>query len=434
MTNSSGLAIHEDGLLRVLSEWSGTGNLFNAIAAVAPDSLARKWSAKDVEQRAMRILLLECSPLLRRWPKNAKGWQDHLPTLSHRHRFWSDVPKTRVDWGKTRRRGWPPDTFAIRRRHRSTDQGTLSVLAWTLGRLEDAFAASQSLVGPVVDGPEALASDVEAKIRQTLPILELLEESDESRPSRETIRAVRGAGWPWNAVADVAEVFTALDRGGSEALARRLLRPDGFPESLFQLSVLGLILDCAQSLGMTVTSLRPIGYMTRGPVYQLQMPGEDPWELWCEAANCWAEYGLTDGYRALAATLTSSEGFPFQARNIRPDILLARAGDRALVLECKFPSESLDPGYVAHGQYQAAFYAQQLAPAFREVTGLSIGPRELVPVHRERALGGVTVGLASPESITQLVANFVRPKYRWDIARMSKADAELEIPPLVHKE
>lgn len=430
MTNSFQLSIHEKGLLRVLSEWSGSGSLYNAIACVNPDSFTRDWSAAEVEQRAMRILLLECSPLLRRWPKNAKEWQDHLPTLSHRHRFWSDVPMTRVDWGKTRARGWPPETFAIRRRRRSTDQGTLSVLAWTLGRLEDAFSASEALTGPTAEGSQALASDVEAKIRHTLPILELLKESDDSLPSRDAIRAVRGEGWPWNAVADVAEVFSALDRGGSEALARRLLRPDGFPEALFQLSVLGVILDCSQSLGAVVTSLRPIGYMTRGPVYHIQIPGQEPWELWCEAANCWTQYGLPDDYRTLAATLTTITGAPFQARNIRPDILLARGGDRALVLECKFPTESHDPGYVAHGQYQAAFYAQQLKPAFQEVKGLSIGPRQLVPGHNESDHGGVTVGLANPESIAQIVTDYVRPTYRWDMAQMSNVDTELEVSSL----
>lgn len=401
------LTVNEQGLLRVLSEWSGTGSLYRAVAAITPDLIDREWSAADVERRAMRILLLECSPLLRRLPKTSKAWLDHLPTLSRRQRFWSNVPQSRVDWARTRRRGWPPEAFAIRRRHRSTDQVTLSVLAWTLGRLKLAFDASQGLIGPQAAKADELAGDVAEILQRTLPILDLLDESDESLPSRDTIRAVRGAGWPWNAVADVASVFVALDRGGAEALARKLLRPDGFPESMFQLSVLGLVLIEAQQLGAQVTSLRPIGHMTDGPVYQIRLPDQEPWDMWCEAARCWTTYGVADGYRELAASLTTSEGKPFPARGIRPDLLLARPGDRALVLECKYPSESLDPGYIAHGLYQAAYYSHQLAPAFLDVYGYSIGPSELVPTHEERLLSGVTVGLTTPEAISSLLARII---------------------------
>lgn len=329
---------------------------------------------------------------------------DQIPALSQRHRFWSEVPQSRVDWAKTRRRGWPPEVFAIRRRHRSTDQVTLSVLAWTLSRLKTAFEASQGLVGPHAAAAEELAGDVQGILRQTLPLLDLLDEADEGTPSRDSIRAVRGAGWPWNAVADVADLFVAIEGGGADALARRLLRPDGFPESLFQLSVLGSMLVAAQQLGAAVTSLRPIGHMTDGPVYRIQLPGQGPWDLWCEAARCWSTYGLADAYRDVAATLSTIDGAPFQARHIRPDLLLARPGDRALVLECKYPAESLDAGYIAHGMYQAAFYGHQLAPAFESVAGYAIGPTELVPTHEERTLGGVIVGLTTPRAVRELMA------------------------------
>jgi hypothetical protein len=407
MAEGTALAVHEEGLLRVLSEWSGAGNLYRAVAAVTPDAFDRHWTPKDIERRAMRILLLECSPLLRRWPQSAKAWQEHLPVLSMRHRFWSDVPQTRVDWAKTRHRGWPPYSFAIRRRHRSTDQVTLSVLAWTLARLKEAFDASQSLVGPHAAAAQGLATDVEQILVRTLPILDLLDESDESLPSRDDVRAVRTAGWPWNVVAEVADVFTALERGGAEALARRLLRPDGFPEAVFQLGVLGAVLVASEGLGARIASLRPIGYMTDGPVYRIELPGQDAWDLWCEAANCWTEYDLDDRYRELSATMTSADGKAFGARNIRPDVLLARRSDQAMVLECKYPGESLDAGYVAHGMYQAAFYAHQLKPAFVTVTGLSVGPSELVPVHSSRTLGQVEVGLASPTRVQELVTKWL---------------------------
>ncbi len=74
------------------------------------------------------------------------------------------------------------------------------------------------------------------------------------------------------------------------------------------------------------------------------------------------------------------------------------------MLECKYPAESLDAGYIAHGMYQAAFYGHQLAPAFESVAGYAIGPTELVPTHEERTLGGVIVGLTTPRAVRELMA------------------------------
>lgn len=404
MAASIPLSVHHDGLLRVLADWSGAGGLYKALAAIGNPAYEREWSPKDVERRAMRILLLECSPILRRWPKSLRAWQDYLPTLSERRRFWSDVPQTKVDWVKTHRRAWPPTSFAIRRRHRSTDQVTLSVLAWTLRRLKQAFDASSDLVGPDADLVASLSADVEQIIARALPMLSLIEDSDEYRPTRDDINAVRAAGWPWNVVADVANVFAALDRGGTEAIARRLLRPEGFPEGVFQLSVLGAVLIGCERMGAKVISLRPIGHLTSGPVYRVETPDSGSWELWCEAANSWTAYGLTDKYQQLASTLVTYGGGAFPARHIRPDILFARGGAGAVVIECKFPGDSLDPGYVAHGLYQAAFYAHQLLPAFRGVLAVAAGPDELLGPYVDQQLGGIRIGLVGQSGVPALIA------------------------------
>lgn len=184
--------------------------------------------------------------------------------------FQDSRPETRVDWRRTRLRGWPPTTFAIRRRHRSTDQLALSVLAWTLGRLESAFEASSSLVGSQSPSPDELPLDVRDVLKTTPPILEYLDDTVENVPSRDDLAAVRGAGWPWKPVAAIAEFFLSVDRGGATAMAQRLLRPDGFPETLFQLSVLGAIINACESAGSTVTSLSPLASMTQGPAYKVQ--------------------------------------------------------------------------------------------------------------------------------------------------------------------
>lgn len=355
-------------------------------------------------RRAYRILLLETAPLISRLPSTSRGWADHLPTLSQRTRYWSARPETRVDWRRTRMTGWPPTSFAIRRRHRSSDELSLSVLAWTLHRLEVAVEASESLVGPQADGVAGLPSEVHAVLQATLPILAAIEEPDESIPTRDDLAGLRGLGWPWRTVADIASVFVSLERGGAEAMARRLLRPDGFPDVLFQLSVLGTIVNACGEAGATVKALRPIGDMTDGPVYEIQSAAGSKWDLWCEAANCWEQYGADDHYRDLAGGLTTVGGARFSSRHIRPDILLAQQqGEEALVLECKFPADTLNPGYVAHGMYQAAFYASQLQPAFARVTGYAVGPSEMLQGAEHRVVGRIPVGLTSLPGVTTLV-------------------------------
>lgn len=387
----------------MLSEWSGTGGLFRALAEMNFAEGARQWSTEDIERRASRILLLECAPLLRQLPKSERTWLDHLPALSTRSRYWSTRPETKVDWRKTRLRGWPATSFAIRRRHRSSDQLTLSVLAWTLGKLETAFDASNALTGVSQANVPGLPLDVANVLRVGLPILDLLEGPVELVPSNDDLAALRGAGWPWKPLAAIAAFFLSLQRGGAEAMARRLLRPDGFPEILFQLSVLGSIINAAEFIGASVTSLRPLASMTQGPVYRIDTRRGDSWDLWCEAAQSWEYYGVSDKYQQLASSLTALSGEGFGARHIRPDILLAKRGKHALVLECKFPFESMDPGYVANGMYQALFYAQQLAPVFNRVSAYSVGPVELVPTTGFRRMRGAHVGLGSAPGIESVV-------------------------------
>lgn len=391
----------EYGLSRVLSEWSGVGTLFRTLAEVSAPKLDRAWSAKDIERRASRILLLECAPQIRRLPKTARAWFDHLPTLTSRTRYWSASPATRVDWRKTRIRGWPPTSFAIRRRHRTLDQLSLTVLAWTLSRLGATYATASSLNGS--DPTQSLPADILDVLACALPLTEYLDEPSGFAPTRDDLAAVRGAGWPWRPIAAIADFFIAVDRGGAEAMARRLLRPDGFPDTLFQLGVLGAIINASESIGYTVTSLRPLASMTQGPAYSIQSPTGEQWDLWCEAATCWEHYGARDIYREMAQELTALSGDSFPARHIRPDILLAKRSEQALIIECKFPFETADPGYVAQGLYQASFYAQQLASAFKQVSAYSVGPNEIVPTLQAQYLGRTQVGLASSSDVETII-------------------------------
>ena len=270
-----------------------------------------------------------------------------------------------------------------------------------LGR---AFEASQSLSGPQAGALGELTSDVQEIVQQALPLQRMLDDGADFRPTRDDIRSVRAAGWPWKSVAEVAEVFLTVERGGADALARRLLRPEGFPETIFQLGVLGGILNACEQEGGSVSSIRPIGYMTDGPVYRVDWADMPPWDVWCEAAAAWSWYGVDDTYRELAATMTYAGGGAFSARNIRPDIIVAAPDRSVAVLECKYPAESLDPGYVAHGLYQAAFYGHQLAPAFADVFGASIGPTELVQGINLKMMGELRVGLLGAGKVGDVVS------------------------------
>ncbi|WP_425256411.1 hypothetical protein [Pseudarthrobacter sp. J47] len=105
----------------------------------------------------------------------------------------------------------------------------------------------------------------------------------------------------------------------------------------------------------------------------------------------------------MAQELTALSGDSFPARHIRPDILLAKRSEQALIIECKFPFETADPGYVAQGLYQASFYAQQLASAFKQVSAYSVGPNEIVPTLQAQYLGRTQVGLASSSDVETII-------------------------------
>lgn len=122
--------------------------------------------------------------------------------------------------------------------------------------------------------------------------------------------------------------------------------------------------------------------------------------------SSWLLGSLRGARRLPAIGITANCTFRqlLQARHIRPDILFAKRGEHALVLECKFPFETADPGYVAHGLYQAFFYAQQLASVFERVSAYSVGPTELVSDGESQVLNGVAdIGIASSTGIETVV-------------------------------
>jgi hypothetical protein len=352
----------------------------------------------------MRVALLECVPGLNRWPSSAKQWRDELPMLSENRRYWSSRPEPRVNWAKTRRAGWPPKTFAIRKRHRTTDELPPNILLWTLTELESAVSKARALLGRDTSLSEILNADAGPRLQAALPLLSELADQEPATPSRDDLHAVRGIGWPWSAVADVASVLLKLrSRQGVELLAERLIGPDGYPDRMFQLGVLGTVLATAERCGLAVRGKRPIGQMTTGPVYEIVGANGELWDVWCEAAQCWEYYGVPDVYRAISTGLTQADARPFIPRPLRPDILLASSTARAVVIECKFPFTTADPGYVASGLSQSHFYATELQPVFPDVEALVVGPSELVSHQSSSSLRGIRVGVGSASAVEDAV-------------------------------
>lgn len=399
--------VSEVGLHRVLSEWSGIGSLYEAISEIEDASPAgREWTPEQVHDRAMRILLLDAAPILAQFPSSQRAWRNYLPVLSQKHRYWSPRPESRVDWARTARRGWPPEAFAIRRRHRTSDDASLSFLAWTFGRLEEAVNGAKASYGGHTNSLAELVSESAAPaLGAALELFREIDLGDPAPPSAGDYRAVYGLGWPWTGVVDLARVLNVgSEANGLRQLSERLLSPEGFPETLFQLSVLGDILVAAQQAGYKVTSLRPIGQMTTGPVYAVEDARGSRWELWCEAASCWEAYGADDHYMRIARDLYSVGGRPFTPGHLRPDLLLALPGHTALVIECKFPWESQNPSYVASGIPQAGFYARQLAPAFENTGASIVGPAELTGSNpMGSAVDGILIRVDSPDALAQRV-------------------------------
>lgn len=396
-------------LHRVLRDWSGVGTLFRAFAEMSGDGgVDREWSKIEVKRRALRVLLLKCSPALVSWPPTTRSWDQYIEISRSRDRFWSPSPMPGVKWAQTRRRGWPPTEFRVSQRRRTADGLTLSVLAWTIAELVSALDASDQLTGPAASGVTELQVDAVRAIRAAAPLVADLAGVDLTQPTSDDLRAVARLGWPWTAVSEVARILLSLHRRGLHELADHLLVPDGFPEVLLQLETLGMLLMRLEASGARVISTAPIAYMTSGPVYSARWPDGRVWDVWCEAAGAWDTYGATDSYRSLTRNLRH-EGTPggrqFRSNGLRPDILIAEPHRFAAVVECKY--SAADPGYISSGLPQAYFYAAQLKTAFDHVEAWVVGPERFVPRHDSTRVGEIDLGITNSGRVDAIAARHV---------------------------
>ena len=192
-----------EGLREVLSGWSGRGTLYTALAAVEPDAVdegkvaTRRWSPRDAEKRAHRILFEEIQPDLASWPARTSEWVDALPAQTHQRTELAQSPTHGISWPRTRALGcWPPRSFVVRHRERTADQLLVTTLRWTVEQLVQVHADATSLA-------PGLDKMVEPQLRVSSRLLEEepLRSVGAIPPDRGDLEAVRREGRPWTAVA-----------------------------------------------------------------------------------------------------------------------------------------------------------------------------------------------------------------------------------------
>jgi hypothetical protein len=312
-----------------------------------------------------------------------------------RRRYRSPTPASGVDWVSTRiTHGWPPPTFEIRGRHRTPHTLLLSTLRWTFERLSEVRADTQRIEPSVV-------SVVQSQLNAALTLLEEepLLSATPDRPSFEDLRAVAREGRPWNMVATVATELVSVETS-PEVWATRLLEPDpDLRPTLFHLGVLGSLLRATVALGGRVMSLTPLTGAARRPNYLIEDPSGDRWELWYEAGGLWSRYGHESPYVAATAGLGEN------AAPLKPDLLLVRPDEAALVLECKYSDRIGTVGRA--GVTQAMAYGLELrSRVVPRVESYVVAPEGVVEVPTQVTTTMGELGVIAPGHLEDALHSF----------------------------
>ncbi|MEV6829215.1 hypothetical protein [Amycolatopsis sp. NPDC051102] len=361
------LSIPWEGVRELFHSWSGKGDLFAGLAAVLRNDEFSRWTKRDVERRAHRVLFENCCESLQRMPVRVRDWLAIIPVHSQVSRVASPAPQGRIDWAATRRTGWPPREFVGRTRQRTSDEALLSALRWTVERMllvyRDASFKDLRRKKPLVD--------------EQLRVLDQLVERPELQqvaavlPDSAVIKDVRRAGPKWRVVADLADLLRKEDGPDLIALAKAQIMPDEeLASALFHLGVFGLVLTSLKAEGHRPVSLRPLYGGASGAAYELESAGQT-WHLWFEAGGLWAKYGQVEPY------VEATRGLQRPGQTKSPDIMLINEGSRrALIIECKY---SKDYGYIRRGYSQALTYLTEARTTMIDVgAAFVVAPSEVV--------------------------------------------------------
>jgi hypothetical protein len=377
--------------------WSGSGQLFDALAACHDPVAQRRWDKTDITARAERILFAHLEPLLARWPANPRGWLDAIPPMNERSRVVVDRPLSGTDWRSTMRLGWPPPGFISRPPSRRNDDLLVDVLVWTLRQM---VSVRKNAASPTSIWQRSVRDRCDVGLGMLVNHAFLGVEG--GRPGRADLRGVRSVGAPWSDLAEVASRLVALE-ADLELLALELVAPDpSLAWRLFHLAVLGEVLHSLRTSGAQVASLRPLGASKSGPAFSVTDCDGEEWDLWFEAAGAWSYYEREEPYKNAAAGVAGA------GSALGCDLMLAQLDRRALLIECKYSSEG---SVVARGGYlQALAYAAEASEMSGAVTSVVVGPEGVVesPGWTD-ALPGL-IGIISPAQLPELLEHCLRPE------------------------
>jgi hypothetical protein len=372
------------GLLRVLSDYTGRGQLY---AAMASSSSQHDWAPVDVRRRARRILFERNLAVLSTLPTREAEWVEALPAELVVERLVSPTPAGRIDWSSTRLLSWPPTRgLVIRRRRRVADRNLAELLVWTATRLQEVAGDAAS-----IDPELVLRGLVQIRVLQDAAARLSVEGV---APDRALLAAASHSGPPWPALARLAQALKRED-SDLEWLARELLLPDPLLRGrLFQLGCLGVLLDGLRAQQWRVISVRPIG-VGIGPVYRAEDPAGDVWDIWVETAGFYNHYGWDSPYLRLTGQL------PVPTRPVGADLALVRRDRQAFVFECKYSS---DLTYVLRdGYHQAMSYMVEAASHVPHVEAVIIGPDDVVPHLAHTDVEDSTLAVLGPSEISAWV-------------------------------
>lgn len=356
------LPVPEAGLSEVLRAWNGKGQLLDALACVADDEAERKWSRRDIERRANRVLWERIAPDVAQWPSSVDRWLEALPAETYRETVLAGAPLAGTSWRETRRFGWPPKEFVVRQRHRVADTLLATCLRWTLERslavLDDATALEPSLADGVEERvAAAMATLTVPPIATAVPV----------EPDQADLRSLRAEGRPWTDTARVAARLLDAERSSIEDLAREWIMPaSDLRWRLFHLGVLGEVLLAIRQSGGKTTSIRPLSATTAGPAYVVEDSKGRPWHLWFEAGGTWSYYKRSEPYTEATVGL-SGTGV------LGTDLLLIRPDEEAILIECKYSGDAATVGRRGYTQV-LAYMAEARTSLAPIVTGAVVCP------------------------------------------------------------
>lgn len=393
------LTIPRRGLVETLRAWSGQGQLWAALAATNDEVAEREWTPDMIRRRANRVLFERLHHVIARWPADQRVWLEALPAAIETSVRHSAAPLPGTSWTSTRMQGWPPRRFVVRSRERVPETVLSTVTRWILEALL-----------PVVHDAGAPSSASQRKAHdRALRALSLmravpLDGVTSAKPTSVDLRAIETEGYPWNLLPPVAAALLDAQRPAVIAdLAITAVAP--YPHlawRLFQLAVLGEVLHGLRTAGARVVSNHPLGDSVPGPSHTVYDAENRKWDLWFEAAGAWKYYRYDEPYRQAAA------GVPGAGAALGTDLMLARPGERALLIECKY---SANPRVVAQGYLQTLAYAAEACDlAGGSVTAVVVGPDEVVS--REHGWADTLAGpisIVAPGTVPLLIENALSP-------------------------